>query len=68
MKTLSTEQQTELQALLEEVAGNFHDHGTLGAGLRYWALELKPKRVRRKTEDGGTTFVENELTSTENVL
>ena len=54
MKTLSTEQQVELQKLIEEVTHLYQGLMTtptdleLKAQLNYWAIELKPKRVRKK--------------------
>ena len=54
MKTLSTEQQIELQKLIEETINLYQGLMTspadleLKAQLNYWAIELKPKRVRRR--------------------
>lgn len=57
MKTLSTEQQIELQALLEEATfGDFP--AETRAKLRYWVIELKPKRVRKNIMRPAT---ENEI-------
>lgn len=51
MKVLSTEQQTDLQKLIENLSDptfqvDVQDH----AQLVYWSLELKPKRVRKSKE------------------
>jgi len=57
MKTLSTEQQNDLRSLLEDINAAL---GTdlsglppvgLNAGIKYWIMELKPKRVRKKATD-----------------
>lgn len=52
MKTLSTEQQVELQKLMNDLLSNDSnlDH-TQKAVVAYWELELKPKRVRKKVVD-----------------
>lgn len=52
MKTLSTEQQTQLQKLLADVTHDFSDNypSVVQSELAFWAEELKPKRVRKKTE------------------
>jgi hypothetical protein len=52
MKVLSTEQQTELQQLIDKLTDSTYqmdneDH----AALTYWSIELKPKRVRKKAID-----------------
>jgi len=51
MKVLSTEQQTDLRELLVRLTedGYQADLGDM-AQLEYWAIELKPKRVRKKKE------------------
>lgn len=46
MKTLTTEQQLELQDLVEQAAAAIQDL-ELKNSLNYYAIELKPKRVRR---------------------
>ena len=46
MKTLSTEQQVELQKLLENLTDSTFEPNY--EELAYWATELKPKRVRKK--------------------
>lgn len=51
MKTLSTEQQLELQQLFEGL-GDLNVHGSVvtletQAQINYWKNELKAKRVRR---------------------
>ena len=46
MKTLSTEQQVELQDLFNSLKSNNLDIQVL-AQLTYWANEMRPKRVRR---------------------
>lgn len=50
MKTLSTEQQVELQELIQSMHDHFPDAypSIVKADLAYWAIELKPKRVRRR--------------------
>ena len=56
MKVLSTEQQTELQELLENIAKEnlFSLQGEWQTDLQYWAIALKPKRVRKvKSVQGG---------------
>lgn len=51
MKLLNSEQQIELQALIAKIAAiDEFDLETTGQ-LSYWAIELKPKRVRRKNEE-----------------
>lgn len=47
MKVLTTDQQNELRTLIEEVSNILSDSG-VKAQLSYWAIELKPKRVRKK--------------------
>lgn len=51
MKTLTTDQQVELKGLVDYL-GTFEviPIDTL-AQLRYWSIELKPKRVRRNPLD-----------------
>ena len=53
MKLLDTQQQTELRELLEKIL----DHNSLDLETfnqtNYWVLELKPKRVRKKTLELG---------------
>ncbi len=53
MKNLSTEQQADLQKLITDIGEMFPD--TLGpeilAQVNYWAIELKPKRIRKKKVD-----------------
>ena len=45
MKTLTTEQQNELQEVVQEAALQLHGMGLdLENQLRYWSIELKPKR------------------------
>lgn len=46
MKTLTTEQQSELQSLLESLNGLNID---VQQEVNYWVNELKPKRIRKKT-------------------
>lgn len=48
MKTLSTEQQSELRELLENVQGQSAHQQDI---INYWILELKPKRVRRNLKE-----------------
>ena len=50
MKTLSTEQQVELQALLDKVAAFQSFDNETNAQINFWSIELKPKRVRKKTD------------------
>jgi hypothetical protein len=47
VKVLSTEQQGDLQQLIEQIS-NFDglDH-SIKAELVYWSIELKPKRVKK---------------------
>jgi hypothetical protein len=53
VKLLDTQQQTELRELLEKIL----DHNSLDLETfnqtNYWVLELKPKRVRKKTLELG---------------
>ena len=46
MKLLKTEDQADLKQLLESLLEEPHDVETR-ARLNYWALEMKPKRVRK---------------------
>lgn len=48
MKLLTTEMQAELQAILSELAVSADVSVTMQANLKYWSIELKPKRVRKK--------------------
>lgn len=59
MKVLSTEQQTELQSLLEELSQHQVSIG-LASTLNYWRIELRPKRIRKKLEitNSGLTISE----------
>ena len=50
MKVLSTEQQTELLKLVQDVKQFGTYPSDLLPALNYWEIELKPKRVRRKTD------------------
>lgn len=52
MKVLTTEAQQDLQELLDALATaeNLGTSIEQHANLAYWAIELKPKRVRRKSE------------------
>lgn len=47
MKVLNNEQQTELRELLESLEGFGAD---VQAQINYWAIELKPKRVRKNNK------------------
>lgn len=58
MKTLSTEQQIELGMLIAKVANFQSFDNETNHQLNYWAIELKPKRVRKKTEQS-TNVVDN---------
>lgn len=63
MKTLSTEQQLDLQDLIQGLSNTGTDLSMdEKARLSYWAIELKPKRVRKKLAitDHGIDFVEAE--------
>ena len=51
MKLLSTEQQKELQALLHELDAEDCVPSQLKGLVTFWALELKPKRVRKKLDN-----------------
>lgn len=54
MKVLQDEAQKDLLELLETLDGMHLNNPALAANIKYWAIELKPKRVRRKevkTED-----------------
>jgi len=66
MKLLTNEQQTDLQKVFEElltmnliVAGGSRE---LPNQIAYWAIELKPKRVRRvvrvsgDSDNGGSNY------------
>jgi len=50
MKTLKTEQQEELKQLLEQLVDVVSDP-ELKNVINYWAVELKPKRIRKKALD-----------------
>ena len=51
MKTLSTQQQEDLQKLVQ-FAGDGDLFATdVRAQFNYWAIELKPKRIRKKIVD-----------------
>jgi hypothetical protein len=60
MKTLSTEQQQELQELIHNLPRHNLDFGVCNQ-LDYWAIELKPKRVRKKSQDS-TNIIDNIVT------
>lgn len=47
MKVLSTEQQEDLQTLINSIPRHNLDFGTANQ-LDYWSIELKPKRIRKK--------------------
>lgn len=47
MKVLDSTQQTDLQEAVALAAGDVSDTA-LRATLTYWAIELRPKRVRKK--------------------
>ena len=51
MKTLSTEQQAALQELVEYAGSDNHLPSDIKAQFNYWAIDLKPKRVRKKVID-----------------
>lgn len=57
MKTLSTESQIELQELLTKILQDVSLDSETSAQLNYWAIELKPKRVRKKNILESTTNV-----------
>ena len=48
MKVLQDEAQKDLLELLETLDGMHLNNPALAANIKYWAIELKPKRVRRK--------------------
>lgn len=58
MKTLTTEQQQDLQALFEALKLEFlFDNVSLPtkSEIEYWSNELKPKRVRKVKEVESST-------------
>lgn len=50
MKLLTSEQQEDLQKLFVEIEKELDSNPGLQSSINYWLIELKPKRVRRKSE------------------
>lgn len=48
MKVLTSEAQAELQQLLTQLTGSQSLDHEVNAQVNYWAIELKPKRIRKK--------------------
>ena len=62
MRTLTTEKQVDLQDLIHELRTQFEgnmDHELLGR-VRFWELELKPKRTRKKSTEDSNILVDNQ--------